>query len=265
MQRNGELANNDEERRAAEVRDAPSERGAKGYTQSDSLVRDDSAIDASATPADRTPRATDGTVGADAMDHDSAPSVGDQVGEAAGGISGVVAGAAIGSLGGPIGTVIGGIAGAVGGWWTGRAISEAVSNFSHADDEEFRSDFETRGEPVASTANRSYERVRPAYQIGYLASQNPEYAGRSFDDIEPDLERGWTGNPAADGIDWTEMRDYARTAYLRGAQAESPTTSFGSSSPSQSIGNEDAVEGALNQPPTDAERRDGGGDASEKS
>lgn len=170
---------------------------------------------------------------------DRTPSAGDQLGEAAGGISGVLAGAAIGSLGGPIGTVIGGIAGAVGGWWTGRAISEAASNFSHSDDEEFRSDFDTRTDAVASTPHRSYELVRPAYQLGYLASRNPEYAGRIFEEIEPHLELGWNGNAAMEAGDWSAMRDYARAAYIRGVDAS------GSASPPDSNPPSDANRGVV--------------------
>ena len=224
MERNEELRN-DEIKRAEELRDAELRRADErdiGYTSSDSLVRDDSVVTRRETDtlADRTVRANDASV----VSHDHEPTVGDQVGEAAGGIGGVLAGAAIGSIGGPIGTVIGGIAGAIGGWWTGRAIAEAASNFSHADDEHFRSDYETRTPGVASNLDRSYDRVRPAYQLGYLASRNPEYAGRSFEDIEPHLERGWTGNEAVDGSDWNEMRDYARTAYVRGAASQSSLT-----------------------------------------
>ena len=223
MERNEELRN-DEIERAEELRDAELRRadaGDTGYTTSDSLVRDDSLVTRRDTDtlADRTVRANDGSV----VSHDHDPTVGDQVGEAAGGIGGVLAGAAIGSIGGPIGTVIGGIAGAIGGWWTGRAIAEAASNFSHADDEHFRTDYESRTTAVASDIDRSYDRVRPAYQLGYLASRNPEYAGRSFEDIEPHLERGWTGN-GVDGSDWNDMRDYARTAYVRGAASQSSLT-----------------------------------------
>ncbi len=225
MERNEELRNEETER-AAELREAElrrSSRGDEGYTKSDALVRDDSFVAGSTgLSADRTARASD-HVAAGEITHDS-PTIGDQVGEAAGGIGGVLAGAAIGSLGGPIGTVIGGLAGAIGGWWTGRAISEAASNFSHADDEEFRADFETRDKPGPSAPNRSYDRVRPAYQLGYLASRNPEYSGRSFDDIEEHLERGWTGNEATQDSDWSDMRDYARTAYVRGAASQSSLT-----------------------------------------
>ena len=228
MERNEDLRN-DETERAAELQDAElrrGDRGDEGYTNFDSLVRDDSLVAGRTAdvPADRTQRASSGVIDHDVVHHDDAPSVGDHVGEAAGGISGVLAGAALGSIGGPIGTVIGGIAGAIGGWWTGRAISEAASNFSHADDEEFRTDYESRTEQQPSDPSRSYERVRPAYQLGYLASRNPEYAGRSFDDIEPHLERGWTGNAATEGSDWNDMRDYARTAYVRGAASQSSLT-----------------------------------------
>ena len=223
MERNEELRN-DETRRAEELRGAGLRRADErdeGYTSSDSLVRDDSLVAGGEADAfaDRTVRASDG----DMVGHGHEPTVGDQVGEAAGGIGGVLAGAAIGSIAGPVGTVIGGIAGAIGGWWTGRALAEAASNFSHADDEHFRTDYEARG-VGASNIDRSYDRVRPAYQLGYLASRNPEYAGRPFEEIEPHLESGWTGNADVDGTDWNEMRDYARTAYVRGAASQSSLT-----------------------------------------
>lgn len=224
MERNDEVRN-DETSRADELRRDEQRRSEddRGYTTSDSLVRDDSVVARSQDDlADRTARATDAVVADDVVDHDHEPTAGDQVGEAAGGIGGVLAGAAIGSLGGPIGTVIGGIAGAIGGWWTGRAIAEAASNFSRADDQHFRSDYETRSNAVPSNPDLSYDRVRPAYQLGYLASRNPEYAGQSFEEIEPHLERGWTST--TDGSDWNDMRDYARTAYVRGAASQSSLT-----------------------------------------
>jgi hypothetical protein len=57
--------------------------------------------------------------------------------------------------------------------------------------------------------------VRPAYQLGHLAGRNPDYAGRSFDEVESDLQRGWTGDVAARHGDWTSVRPYARGAYDR--------------------------------------------------
>lgn len=158
-------------------------------------------------------RANDRRVADDLVQDDDMPTVGDQVGEAAGGISGVLAGAAIGSMGGPIGTVIGGIAGAIGGWWTGRAIAEAASNFTHADDAHFRRSYEGSD---ARLNDRSYDDVRVAYQLGYIARHNPNYQGRDFEAVEPDLERGWSADVSKSSGEWQEVRHFARDAYTRG-------------------------------------------------
>ena len=45
--------------------------------------------------------------------------------------------------------------------------------------------------------------------------QHTDYAGRSFDDIEEHLERGWTANPPAQGGEWTDMRDYAHLSEVK--------------------------------------------------
>ena len=149
----------------------------------------------------------------DPIHHDDHPDTGDVIGEAAGGISGVLTGAALGSLGGPIGTIIGGIAGAVGGWWTGRAISEAATRMTHDDDKYYETHYQTS---ETRMADRTYEHVRPAYQLGHLASMNPDYAGRDFEAVEADLQRGWTDDVRSKHGDWSSVRGYARDAYLRG-------------------------------------------------
>ena len=157
----------------------------------------------------------------DIIHHDDHPDVGDHIGEAAGGISGVLTGAAIGSAGGPIGTIIGGIAGAIGGWWSGRAISEAATKFTHSDDDFYRSHYETS---TTRLADRKYEDVRPAYQIGHLAAQNPDYAAKEWNDVESDLQRGWNDDLKTKHGDWQQVRGYARDAYSRGRSASSGVT-----------------------------------------
>lgn len=141
------------------------------------------------------------------------PSVADQVGEAAGGISGVVAGAAIGSLGGPVGALIGGVAGAIGGWWAGRALADAASRITPSDDSYYREHFDASATPLA---DRRYEDVRPAYVLGHLAGYNPDYAGREFEEIEADLERGWGEDQRGRLGEWASLRGYARAGYARG-------------------------------------------------
>jgi hypothetical protein len=159
---------------------------------------------------------------------------GNLVGEGVGSVSGVATGAALGSLGGPVGTVIGALAGAVGGWWAGRGISESAASYSDHDDTHYQDHHirltprTTAADATATAARASmgegmgaassatgYDAVRPAYQLGHLAGRNPDYANRSFDEVEADLQRGWTGDVAARHGDWTSVRPYARTAFDR--------------------------------------------------
>lgn len=144
--------------------------------------------------------------------HDDHPDTSDHIGEAAGGISGVLTGAAIGSAGGPIGTIIGGIAGAMGGWWAGRAISEAAENFTDADEQYYRGHYERS---PSKLADRKYDDVRPAYAVGHMAGRNPDYRQRSFDDVESDLQKGWTDTMRQRHGEWATARPFARDAYDR--------------------------------------------------
>jgi hypothetical protein len=147
------------------------------------------------------PRKDDGNVG------------GNLIGESVGGASGIATGAALGSLGGPVGTVIGALAGAIGGWWSGRAISEAAASYTDHDDSHYR-DHHTK--TAGQSATRGYDDVRPAYQLGHLAGRNPDYAGRGFDEVEGDLQRGWTSDVSSRHGEWSSVRNHARDAYERG-------------------------------------------------
>ena len=128
---------------------------------------------------------------------------------AMGGVGGAALGAAVGAPAGPIGLAIGAIAGAVGGWWTGHAIHSA-REFQHHEHRIRRHHDSLADESV------HYEKARPAYQLGHLASQNPEYAERSFDEIEEDVRVGWTPEIARTHGEWQDARKYARAAYVIG-------------------------------------------------
>jgi len=132
----------------------------------------------------------------------------ERIGEGVGGVAGAAAGAAVGSLAGPVGTVIGAIAGAAGGWWSGKAAADAASNIDATDDSYYRQRF-------SETGGRNYDTARPAYHLGHVAGFNPDYEGRSFEEVEPDLRRGWT---SAGTGDWDNVRDYARDAFERGQE-----------------------------------------------
>ncbi len=152
-------------------------------------------------------QATDERVNADAKN----------VGEGAGTFLGGVTGAAFGIAGGPIGLVIGAIAGAAGGWWAGHGIAEG---FTSQDHEAYRAHYESSPDRIA---DRTYEQITPAYAVGHLAGRNPEYAGRSFEDVEADLRRGWNDDVASRHGQWPAVRGYARAAFERVRQGSAPS------------------------------------------
>jgi hypothetical protein len=148
--------------------------------------------------------------------HDSHPSHADEAGEAAGGIGGVLAGAAIGSVAGPVGTLIGGIAGAMGGWWTGRAVTEAASKLTKDDDAYYQQNYENSPNRLA---DRAFEDVRPAYHLGQIAAQNPDYAHQSWDEVSSELQRGWTPENNRKYGEWSTVSRYAGEGFARGRAA----------------------------------------------
>jgi hypothetical protein len=170
--------------------------------------------------------------------HDGHPTVADLVGEAAGGITGVLAGAAIGSLGGPIGTIVGGIAGAIGGWWSGRAISEGIERMTEDDETYYRKHYEASPKRTAS-APSTFDDVRPAYHLGHIAGMNPDYKGRHFEEIEADLERGWSDDVRGRYGEWDAVRGYVEEGYNRRAAradaAEAPRAGASDTARDQAI------------------------------
>lgn len=161
----------------------------------------------------RIEQAKDAALGA----HKGPPSTADEIGEAAGGISGTLLGASVGAAAGPVGALIGGVAGALGGWWAGRAVTEAAEKLSEDDHTYFRQHFENHPE---RPADRSYDDVRNAYTLGHIASENPNFVAREFEEVEPELRRGW---PADQGS-WDVARPYAREAYSRNRERRTKAT-----------------------------------------
>ena len=132
--------------------------------------------------------------------------------EGIGGATAGAAGAAIGAMAGPIGMLVGGLAGIVGGWWAGKHAVEATHHYSPADDDHYRTTYETSSSRLA---DRSYDDVRPAYQLGHVAGMNPDYQNRQWEEVEGDLRRGWTDDMRAKHGEWETARPFARDAYTR--------------------------------------------------
>jgi hypothetical protein len=127
----------------------------------------------------------------------------EKVGAGVGGITGRVADTGIDLMGSMIKTV----ANTVGGWWSDRTPDEALRTFSPREDSTCRQHFEN------TRSDKSYDAVRPLYQFGHLAGQNPDYQGRSFEEVESDLKNAWTGDQAQRYGDWESVRDYVSGGY----------------------------------------------------
>jgi hypothetical protein len=131
----------------------------------------------------------------------------------AGALAGLAAGgaAALVSLsGGPIalgvGAVVGAVAGALGGWFGGAAATEVPYDAAH--DAHYRALYEG-GTPT----DRGFDAARPAYQLGHVSAHNPDWRGREFSAVEPELRRAWESDLRARHGEWDAVRPYVRDAY----------------------------------------------------
>jgi hypothetical protein len=108
-----------------------------------------------------------------------------------------------------------------------RENAPEAPGFTEEDDRLFRSHFQHANK----LADRAYEQVRPAYQLGFDAANQAEMRGQPFEQVERDLENGWLNVRTRVG-DWSSVRDYAREGYERGRALGfiGDTTAFGQSS-----------------------------------
>ena len=158
--------------------------------------RDDVARDASGKPVDEPSEA--GTSAA--------------VTAPVGAVAGAAAGATAGTLtAGPVGTIIGAIAGAIGGGLAGLGTSDQAQP-TEEDETYYRTHHRTA---TSGLADAAYERARPAYHLGHVAALNPDYRGRPFEEIEPELRRGWGDEVRARHGEWSAASPFARAAYER--------------------------------------------------
>jgi hypothetical protein len=133
----------------------------------------------------------------------------ERVGSGVGGLTGKAADTAVDLMGSMLGTV----GRTVGGWWAQRSPDDAVNSFSEEQDRSCRQHFEQ----VHRSNSQHYDAVRPLYQFGHLAGSNPDYQGRSFEDVEVDLKNAWTGDASQKYGDWSTVRDYVGTGYRSGS------------------------------------------------
>lgn len=142
---------------------------------------------------------------------DAAGSTGAVVGGALGGVAGgAAAGAAVGGMTGPVGALVGAAVGAVAGAVAGKGLAHADPV---AEDAYWRDNYASR--PYVNGG--SYDDYGPAYQYGLSARS--KYPGRSFDDVEADLGRGWTGARGTSSLEWERAKNASRDAWQRTSDA----------------------------------------------
>ena len=131
--------------------------------------------------------------------------VGTGLGAAAGG---ALAGAAAGAVGGPVGAIAGAAVGAVVGGLAGKGVAEGLN--PTAEDAYWRDNYTK--EPYY-VEGRTYDDYAPAYRTGYEAKTR--YAGRSYSEIEGDLERDYLANRGNGRLEWQDARDATKAAWHR--------------------------------------------------
>lgn len=131
--------------------------------------------------------------------------VGTGIGAAGGAVAGAVAGTAVG---GPVGTLVGGAVGAAAGALAGQGVSAAIN--PEVEDAYWRQNYSTRD---YVERDRPYNDYAPAYKYGW--ESRARFSDRNFDDVETDLERGWSQAKGKSKLGWNEAKKATRDAWHR--------------------------------------------------
>jgi hypothetical protein len=134
---------------------------------------------------------------------DAAPAIGRGVERAA-----EKTGQALHAIARPLAVVLGAIAGTLGGWW--KKASEERVDLPAEEERVCRAHFATI---TVMPAEMTFDQARTGYSLGYIASRNPAYRGRGFEEIEPDLRQGFRGEQADE---YDALREFTRYGYDRG-------------------------------------------------
>ena len=131
--------------------------------------------------------------------------VGTGIGAAAGGAA---AGAAVGTVAGPVGTLVGAAAGAIAGGLAGKGVAEKID--PTVEEAYWRENFS--GRPYVNSSS-TFDDYGPAY--GFGARSYGQAKGRTFEQAEAELSRGWERDKGSSGLQWNDARPAARDAWQR--------------------------------------------------
>jgi uncharacterized protein (TIGR02271 family) len=129
-------------------------------------------------------------------------------------LGGVASGLAVGAVAGPVGAVIGAIAGgAAAGGLAGKGIGELIDPTTQ--DNWLREYSETSASTRADGTRFTADEYRPAYTYGMTSAADSGYAGRRFEDVEPELRTRYESDKSNQSMPWNSVSGAVRDAYDR--------------------------------------------------
>ncbi len=114
----------------------------------------------------------------------------------------------------PVGAVVGGAIGAVAGGLAGKGVAEVLD--PTVEEAYWRDEYQNRPYYKNGTA---YETYQPYYQYGYESATRPEFRGRDYEDVEPQLESEWNEHRGSTKSEFREFKGATRDAYERAASS----------------------------------------------
>jgi hypothetical protein len=131
--------------------------------------------------------------------------------------AGMAFGAAVAGVTGPIGMAVGAVVGAVAGGLAGKGVAEAIE--PTAEDAYWRANYASRAYATPRDADDEWS---PAYAYGIAhynrnVSTNP---GATFEDLEPEMARGWEEARGQSSMEWTRARLAAYDAWQNARSAD---------------------------------------------
>ena len=126
-------------------------------------------------------------------------------------VAGAATGMAVGLVAGPIGAAIGAAAGAIAGGYAGKGVGELIDPTT--EDNWLRENFASR--PYVKEGE-TFDTYVSDYRYGGAAES--KYAGKSFDEVEPELRLEYDSTPAAKARKWEHVRPAVSDAFSRSSQ-----------------------------------------------
>ncbi len=80
------------------------------------------------------------------------------------------------------------------------------------DYDRFRGGFQEHFSQTNTGGTRTWDEAEPGYRFGYAAVGDQRWAGRPFEEVEPEVRRDWESR-AGSGATWERVRDGVREAW----------------------------------------------------